>query len=136
MINAEIALMCARLYLRDGKSYLQQGSFSAGLEALYDAILFGMHYYIADPTCRRSLDINNDDLWDHAALYHKLTKAGLFDDLNAFNHLSQLVERALWQGSFSMDVNYVIREIETILSRLGILPFNESILNAESIAVC
>lgn len=136
MINAEISLMCARLYLRDGKSYLQQGSVKAGVEALYEAILFGMHYYIAEPGGRGNIRVSDAELWDHAALYHKLAKAGLFEDLNALNHLSQIVERALWQGSLSLDVSYVITEIETMLSRLGVTPFNESILHGESLAVC
>lgn len=136
MIKAEVALICARLYLRDGKRHLQEGSFTAGVAALYDAILFGMHYYVAEPACRGSIDLNKTDLWDHAALYHKLVKAGIFDDPNAFNHLSQIVERALWQGSYSFDINSVLAEVEKMLSKLGVMPFNESILQSESIAIC
>lgn len=136
MIKAEIALTCARLYLRDGKSYLQQGFFQAGMAALYDAILFGMQYYIAEPTCRGNIDLNHNDLWDHATLYHKLSKAGIFEDPNAFNHLSQIVERALWQRSFSFDANSVLTEVETMLSKLGVMPFNESMLQNESMAAC
>jgi|SRR4026208_202134 len=136
MTQAEAALLCARLYLRDGKSYLQEGSFTAGIAALYDAILFAMHYYIAEPACRGSINLNSNDLWDHAALYHKLVKAGIFDDPNAFNHLSLIVERALWLGSFSFDTDFVLAEVEKMLSKLGVMPFNESILQSESIAVC
>ena len=136
MIKAEAALLCARLYMRDGKRHLQEGSFTAGIAALYDAILFAMHYYIAEPTCRGHINLNSDDVWDHAALYHKLAKAGIFDDPNAFNHLSQIVEWALWQGSISFDANSILTEVEKILSKLGVLPFNESILQSESIAVC
>ena len=136
MIKAEVALMCARLYLRDGKSYLQQGSFTAGIAALYDAILFGMHYYITEPTCRGNINLNSDDVWDHAALYHKLVKAGIFDDPNAFNHLSLIVERALWQGSLSFDANFALAEVEKMLAKLGVIPFNESALQNESLAIC
>jgi hypothetical protein len=136
MIRAEAALLCARLYMRDGKRHLQEGSFTAGIAALYDAILFAMHYYIAEPGCRGSINLNRDDLWDHAALYHKLVKAGIFDDPNAFNHLSLIVERALWQESYSFDTDSVLAEAEKMLSRLGVMPFNESILQDESIATC
>ena len=136
MTRAEAALLCARLYLRDGKSYLQEGSFTAGIAALYDAILFAMHYYIAEPAYRGSINLNSDDLWDHAALYHKLLKAGIFDDANAFNHLSLIVERVLWQKSYSFDTNSVLAEVEKILSKLGVMPFNESMLQSESIAAC
>ena len=136
MIKAEAALLCARLYLRDGKSYLQEGLFTAGIAALYDAILFAMHYYIAEPACRGSINLNGDDLWDHAVLYHKLVKAGIFDDPNAFNHLSLIVERTHWLGSLSFDANSILAEVEKMLSKLGVMPFNESILQSESIAVC
>ena len=136
MIKAEVALTCARLYLRDGKSYIQEGFIKAGMAALYDAILFGMQYYIAEPACRGNIDLNNNDLWDHAALYHKLTRAGIFEDPNAFNHLSQIVERALWHGSPSFDANSVLVEVEWMLSKLHVIPFNEFMLQSESLAAC
>ena len=136
MINAETALLCARLYLRDGKRHLQEGSFKEGIAALYDAILFAMHYCIAETTVRGNIDLNSNDLWDHAALYHKLAKAGLFEDPHALNHLSQIVERVLWQGSISFDPNLILAEVEAMLLKLGVIPFNESILQSESLAVC
>jgi hypothetical protein len=45
--DARTALICARLYLRGGKRRLQAGYSKAGIAALYDAVLFGMRYYIA-----------------------------------------------------------------------------------------
>ena len=136
MSKAQAALLCARLYMRDGKHYFQEGLFTAGIAALYDAILFAMHYYIAEPACRGRINLNSNDLWDHTALYHKLAKAGIFDDQNAFNHLTLIVERALWQESFSFDVNSVLAEVEKMLTKLGVMPFNESILQSESTAAC
>jgi hypothetical protein len=136
LINAEAALLCSRLYLRAGKRYLQEGLLSAGIAALYDAILFAMHYYIAEPACRGNINVNSDDVWDHAHLYYKLVKAGIFKDPNAFNHLSLTVERALWQESYSFDTNSVLAEVEKMLSKLGVMPFNEYVLQSESIATC
>ena len=136
MINAKAALLCARLCLRTGKRYLQEGLFTAAIAALYDAILFAMQYYVAEPTSHGYANISRDDLWDYAALYHKLAKAGVFDDPNAFNHLSLIVERSLWQGSFSFDANSILREVENLLSQLGVMPFNESILHGELVATC
>ena len=136
LINAEAVLLCSRLYLRTGKRYLQEGLFTAGIAALYDAILFAMHYYIAESAFRRNLNLSRDHLWDYAALYHKLAKAGIFEDPNAFNHLSLIVERALWRGSPSFDANSILAEVEKMLSQLGVMPFNESILQRELIATC
>ena len=136
MIKTEAALLCACRCMRDGKHHIKEGSFAAGIAALYDAILFAMHYYITEPACRGIINLNRGDLWDHAVLYHKLVKAGIFDDPNAFNHLSLIVERSLWQESYLFDTDYVLTEVEKILSKLGVMPFNESILQSESIATC
>ncbi len=125
----EASLMRARLHLHGGKRRLEEGLSTAGIAALYDALLFGMRYYIAQPEHCKTIDLtNNEDLWDHAALYHTLTKAGVFDDPYAFNHLSLIVERALWQESFSFDVDTVLGEVEMLLTKLGVIPFDEAAL--------
>lgn len=136
LINAEAALLCARLYLQAGKRYLQAGLLMAGITALYDAILFAMHYYMAESAYCRKLTLSRDDLWDYVALYHKLAKAGIFDDPNAFNHLSLIVERTLWRGALLFDANSILAEVEKMLSQLGVMPFNESSLQSESVTAC
>ena len=121
MSEAKRALILACLNLRYGKRRLQKGRAVAGLAALYDALLFGMHYFIADAEHgNRTIHTNNDELWDHAVLYQKLVKAGIFDDPYAFNRLSLIVERALWQGSLSIDADVILKEIETMLAQLGV----------------
>jgi hypothetical protein len=137
MSEEDAALMRARLHLRGGKCRIQEGLSAAGLAALYDALLFGMRYFIAEADrCKRKIDImSNDDLWDHAALYYRLAKAGIFDDLSAFNRLSLIVERALWEESFSFDADSTVAEVEKMLTKLGVMPFNESALPSESLTL-
>ena len=132
--EAEAALMRARLHLRGGKRRLQKGSSAAGIAALYDSLLFGMRYYIARHK-RCASFVENTDLWDASGLFHALTRAGVFDDPLTFNHFSLIVERALWQESFSFDVDVTLAEVETMLTKLGVIPFNESTLPGESLAV-
>jgi hypothetical protein len=119
------ALLCARLCLRTGKRYLHKGRSAAGLAALYDAILFGMRYYIIQHKRCESF-VENTDLWDAVSLFHALTQAGVFDDALTFNRLSLLVERALWQGSFTSDADSILTEFEKMLSKLGILPLDRT----------
>ena len=131
--EGDIALMRARLHLRGGKRQLQEGLSVAGLTALYDSLLFGMQYYIAiHERCKETGITSSDALWDHVALYHKLVKAGIFNDPCAFNRLSLILERALWEESFSFDLASTLAEIEKMLTKLGVLPFNESSLPSES----
>lgn len=122
LTEAEAAIMHARLNLRAGKLHLQEGLTAAGLASLYDALLFGMHYYIAGFGHCERINISSHDLWDHSTLYYKLAKAGVFDDPHAFNCLSLTVERALWQESFSFDVDSTLIEVERMLTKLGVIP--------------
>jgi len=127
MTEADAALMSARLYLRGGKRRLQKGSSAAGMDALYTAVLCGMRYYIAKHK-RCTTFVENIDLWDAASLFHALTRAGVFDDPLAFNRFSLIVERALWQESFLFDIDSTLAEVETMLTKLGIMPSNENTL--------
>jgi hypothetical protein len=125
MTDARTALLCARLYLRGGKRRLQAGYSRAGIAALYDAVLFGMRYYVAKHKSCNSL-MQNTDPWDASALFHVLARAGVFENSLTFNHFSLMIERALWQESFSFDVDTVLAEVETMLRKLGVIPFDES----------
>lgn len=131
IIDARTALICARLYLRGGKRRLQAGYSKAGIAALYDAVLFGMRYYIARH--KRCNDfVKSTDPWDAPGLFHALARAGLFEDPLTLDRFSLMVERALWQESFSIDVDSTLAEVEKMLSKLGVVPLGESSLPGES----
>lgn len=129
--DARTALICARLYLRGGKRRLQAGFSAAGVAALYDAVLFGMRYYIARHKSCESL-MKNTDPWDAPGLFHALARAGVFEDPLTLNRFSLIVERALWQESFSVDAASTLAEVEKMLMKLGVIPFHESALQGES----
>jgi hypothetical protein len=131
MRDARTALTCARLQLRGGKRRLQKGLTAAGITALYDSVLFGMHYYIAKHK-RCATFVKNTEAWDAASLFHALAQAGVFDDPLVFNRLSLMVERALWQESISMDVNAALAEVEKMLRKLGVISFKNDALPGKS----
>jgi hypothetical protein len=132
MPEEDAALMRARLHLRGGKHHLQAGLHAAGLAALYDSLVFGMRYYIAKHERCASL-VENVDHWDAVALFHFLARAGLFDDRYAFDRLSRTVECALWQESFSFDAEATCIEVEGLLTKLGVIPFDETGLPRETL---
>jgi hypothetical protein len=131
IVDAQTALLCSRLYLRGAKRRLQAGYSKAGMAALYDAVLFGLRYYIARHKSPESL-VESPEAWDASALFQALSRAGVFDDPLTLNRFSLLVERALWQESFSFDVDSVLAQVETMLRTLGVLPFHEAGLPGES----
>jgi|SRR5919109_1235930 hypothetical protein len=134
MIQADAALISARRHLRGGKHYIQKGASTAGMTALYIAVLCGMRYYVAkNKRCASFLE--NTDLWDATSLFYALTRAGVFDDPLAMNRFSLIVERALWQESFSFDADATLVEVEAMLKKLGVIPINDlsgSLPNATS----
>jgi hypothetical protein len=121
VMDARAALLCARLNLRGARRLLRKGSFSRGISALYDSVLFGMNYYIT-----RHDDCATLDLVDATGLFQALARTGIFDDHHAFNRLSLSVERALWQGSVSSDAEAILRDVEEMLTKLGVVPFNKN----------
>jgi hypothetical protein len=80
-----------------------------------------MNYYIT-----RHDDCANLDFVDATGLFQALARMGAFDDHHAFNRLSLSVERALWQGSASSDADAILREVEEMLAKLGVVPFNKN----------
>lgn len=129
--DARTALICARLHLRGGKRRLQAGFSAAGIAALYDAVLFGMRYYVASHKRCESF-VENTNPWDAPGLFHALARAGVFEDPLTFNRFSLMVERALWQEAFSFDISSTLAEVEKMLMKLGVLPFHKSALPGES----
>jgi hypothetical protein len=123
MTNARTELLCARLHLRDGKRRLEKGFSATGIATLYDAVLFGMRYYVAKHK-RCASFVENTDHSDAAGLFNGLARAGVFDDPLKFNRFSLIVERALWQESFSPDGDAVLAEVEVMLTKLGVIPFD------------
>ena len=120
MINSRVALMCARFNLRRAKRLFHQGSPTSAILALYDSVLFGMRYYIA-----RHEDCVYADSGDAVGLFQSLALAGVFEDQLAFNSLSLVVERALWQGSTSFDANAIVVEVDEMLTKLGVVKSKE-----------
>jgi hypothetical protein len=131
MTEARTALICARFNLRDGKRRLQKGLTAAGVSALYDSMLFGMRYYITKHQ-RCTAFVENIEPWDALSLFHALTRAGVFDDPLIFNRFSLIVERTLWQGTFSFDAEAILAQVEEVLMTLGVIPFNEHLLLKKS----
>ena len=125
LTESRAALICARLHLRNGKRRLQKGFSARAVSALYDAVWFGMVYYVArHQGC--VVHMENTELWDAASMFHALSSAGVFEDQHAFNRLSLIVERALWQPSATVDAQAVIVQVEEMLSRLGVTSLKKS----------
>ena len=129
----EGALLRARLHLRSGKRRLREGKLRAGVETIFDALYAAMRAYVMTPANRNrfeGVDINSEQ-----ALYEALVGAGVLDGLFDFRKFEKMVEDAVNEEvpvyDHVYDPAWLISGVESVLTQLGCLPFDESTLSVE-----
>ena len=125
------ALQRARLHIRGGRRRLRQGKISAGLGTLYDALLFALEWYIASPDRRKTLPIKEgDNLQDDRTLFALLAESGVINGRFDLEGFKDLVETAPSE-TFDYDYAEIVNRVESVMTRLGVMPFEESELPPE-----
>jgi hypothetical protein len=137
LMNAEslgeekAALQRARLHLRGGRRRLREGKTSAGLVTLYDALEFALEWHVSSPARRRPLGLKDGERKKSGDLYDGLVKEGILDgafDFQAFDHL---VEKALHEEMPGLDCSEILAGLESVMTQLGVMPFDEEGLPKE-----
>jgi len=122
----------ARLHIRGGKRRLRQGKISAGIVTLYDALEGAMRYYSADAGRLRTLKIREgENLNDDKTLYSVLVRSEVLDGSFDYDAFDRLTERALNEEIPDYDYRELLSSIELIMTRLGVMPFDEESLPPE-----
>lgn len=125
-------LMRARLHIRAGKRRLRQGKVSAGLVTLHDAFSAAMEWYLASPERRDKLNIGkDDDMNDDKVIFHVLKHSGVLDASFDYESFDGLVEKALDKELTGYDYSGVVKGIESVMTQLGVMPFDENGLPPE-----
>jgi hypothetical protein len=128
----EGALLRARLHIRGGKRRLGQGKIASGIATLYDALLFAMDWYIFSPERRRKLDIRGaEDLRNDRTIYSVLVRSGVLDGKFDYEAFNQVVEEDAPEEMPGYDYAPTLEEIESVMTQLGVMPFDESSLPPE-----
>lgn len=137
MGDEEGPLLRARLHIRSGKRRLRQGKIAAGIVTLYDALVGAMEWYFASPERRSRLIIKEDDnLKDEKNLYEILVRSGVLDGRFSFKEfVDEVVERAIYDGMHDYDYTKILKEIEDVITQIGIMPFDENELPPEDPSV-
>lgn len=126
-------LVRARLHLRSARRRLRQGKTPIGLSTLFDAFLAAIRWYVASPERRSGLDVlEGDDMADESSVYELLIRSGVLDGRPDFKSFSNVVEDALDQRISNFDYSTTLSEVETVMTRLGVMPFDEDDLPPES----
>ena len=122
----------ARLHIRGGKRRLRQGKISAGIVTLYDALEAAMRSYVDDLEKKAKLDIKEgENLNDDKTSYIVLVRSGVLDGTFDFGAFDRLTEKALKEELPSYDYRELLSGIESIMTQLGVMPFDEASLPPE-----
>jgi hypothetical protein len=125
-------LLRARLHIRGGVRRLRQGKISAGIVTLYDALEGAMQSYIAGPGRLAQLAVGKGgDLNDDKTLYAALVRSGVIDGKFDFEAFDRLLERALHEEMPVYDYRELLSSIEAVMTQLGVMPFDETLLPPE-----
>ncbi len=125
-------LQRARLHLRGGKRRLRQGKISAGIVTLYDALEGAMLSYAESPETGPRLQFRpGERMHDSKALYAVLVRSGVLDGSFDFEAFDRLTEQALKQELVGYDTRDLLAGIESVMTQLGVLPFDEASLPPE-----
>jgi len=123
-------LQRARLHLRGGRRRLGQGKIAVGIGTLADALGAAMRWYVAAP--RRKLALRDgEDLNDDRTVYAVLVRSGVLDGSFDYGAFDEVVDRALQGEVPGFDHRGLLRELEQVMTQLGVMPFDESSLPAE-----
>jgi hypothetical protein len=126
------ALMRARLHIRGGRRRLSQGKISAGILTLYDAVVFGMEWFIASPERMKLLLVHeNDNLKSDKDIYKVMTRSKVLDGSFDYVSFDRLVEYAANNEMPDYDYRELLGSVEAVMIQLGIMPFDESSLPPE-----
>lgn len=132
LVPEEGLLQRARLHIRGGRRRLRQGKISAGVVTLYDALSAALEWYFASPARTSRLTMKgSEDLKDEKVLFSILRHSGVIDDSFDYRAFDELVEEAAYDKLTDFDYTPMLKGIESVMSRLGVMPFDEKELPPE-----
>lgn len=125
-------LMRSKLHIRCGRRRLREGKISAGIVTLYDALVSAMKWYIAQADKRKLLRITEaDDVTDDRTMFEVLKRSGVISGEADFDSIDRIVDKALEGEMPGYDYTGYLADMESALTRMGVLPFDEKELPPE-----
>lgn len=132
MTKEEALLLRCKLHWRCGVRRVRENKSAAGLATVYDAMLSAMRWYILTKL-ERELGGNGDEkLENERFVFSLLRRVGLIDEILNLQFIVETVDRALMEEDVREDQQKVLMLITRLLTKIGILPFDESQLPPEN----
>jgi len=125
-------LQRARLHIRCGRRRLRQDKVALGIVTLYDAMVSALKWYVASPERSEKLQIHDhESLNDDREIYGMLRRSGKLDSSLDYDAFNTLVEKALVQEMPDYDYTEFLKNFESVMTQLGVMPFDENKLPPE-----
>ncbi len=125
-------LQRAKLHIRGGRRRLRQGKIPEGIITLYDALIAAMEWYFASTARTGRLDIRgDDDLRNDKVIFEILTRSGILDGSFDYESFNVLVDDILYRNLREIDYVKTLKGVESVMTQLGVMPFDEAELPPE-----
>ena len=125
-------LFRARLHIRAARRRFRQGKVSSGISVLFDSFISALRWYVASPGNILKLDIRpGDDLNDEQSIYGVLVRSGVLDGRFGYGPFYKLMEDAVNKKLSNFDFESLLKEVEAVITALGVMPFDEASLPPE-----
>lgn len=126
------ALLRAKLHLRCGRRRLLEGKMAEAVSTLYDAVQAGMRWRALKADWHDELhELGKEVLEDDAVLYRILRDKGEWDQALDFDSFRKMTFRAIEGEPVQVDRARLLDDIEKVMTRLGVMPFDENELPPE-----
>lgn len=125
-------LLRAKLHYRCGKRRLREGKISLGVLTIYDAVISAMQWYISKPGNEGSFQAEEGgDMNDDKTVYRVLTGSRVLDGKFDYDAFNEITDKALYQDMAAFDYTEMLKGAESVMTQLGVLPFDEGELPPE-----
>jgi hypothetical protein len=134
MSREEALLLRARLHWRCGARRLGENKSAEAVATLYDALLSAMRWYILRHLPRQLGENGDEKLENERFVFSLLRRAGILDQSLDLPFIEEMVDNALMEQEVRGDHNRFLLQLDSFLTRLGVLPFAEADLPPEDAA--
>ena len=132
MSPAEASLTRARLHIRAGKRRLRQGKISAGIVTLYDALTYAIDWYLSDTSHQENLIVKEGErITNDSQAFAILHRSGVLGKDVDPHEMDKVFETALDSDMHDYDYSGFLKSIESAMTYLGVMPFDEATLPSE-----
>lgn len=129
----DAALLRAQLHIRCGRRRIYEGKYPEGISTMYDAVLSGMRWFaLKNDAIHQEIHRRGDYFLENdIKLQQLLAENGAWPDDIDFGKLRDTVYAAIEGNLERFDPTLFLRQVEGVLTKLGVMPFDEKKLPPE-----